>query len=64
MEVKLRGREIQFQQTMDKAIRACTDLNAGMRVVDVAKRYKVTRARVYQWRNLVIQFGHEKLHNN
>lgn len=64
MDFKLRGREIQRQRTLEKAIRACTDMNGGMTAIEIAKRYKVSRARVYQWMDLVIQYGHEKLHNN
>ena len=64
MEVKLPGHKPSLDETMRKAVKACQYINAGMRVADVAKKLGVTKGRVYQWRNLVVQYGHEKLHNN
>ena len=60
MEVKLPGHKHRHPDTLEKATKACTLINGGMRVVDVAKRFKVTRARVYQWVKLVVTYGHEK----
>jgi transposase len=61
MEVKLPGHKYRTQKSMQKAIKACTLINAGMSVVDVAKLFGVTRTRVYQWKNAVVQYGKDAL---
>jgi len=56
MEVKLPGHKKRFEVAMAKAVKACTLINGGMSVAEVAKRFDVTRARVYQWTKLVVQY--------
>lgn len=60
MEVKLPGHKLRTEQAMARAVKACTLINAGIAVADVAKQFGVSRARVYQWRDLVVQYGHKK----
>lgn len=61
MEVKLPGHKARYDKMIKKAVKACTLMNGGMPVAEIAKRMGVTKARVYQWRNLVIQYGHERI---
>lgn len=61
MEVNLPGHKKRFEEAMKKAVKACTLMNGGMPVAKIAKRMGVSKARVYQWRNLVIQYGHERI---
>jgi len=59
MEVKLPGHINRTRKRLDKAIRACTDINAGMTTAEVAKKYGVSQSCIYQWKDLVVAHGNE-----
>ena len=61
MKVKLPGHAKRTRKRLDRAIKACTLINGGMSVADVAKIMKVSRWCIYKWVKLVVAYGHEEI---
>jgi|WetSurMetagenome_2_1015567.scaffolds.fasta_scaffold690432_2 Mor family transcriptional regulator len=50
MKIKIRNTKL----TIEHQVKLITDYNAGMPIVDIMKKYKVSRATIYNIRNKYI----------
>lgn len=58
---RLNGHERRAKKTLKKAHKMALSYNEGLTVVQIAKRYRITRSRVYQILSMLREANHSEV---